>query len=132
MNILENSEIAEARKLLRQFELIEKHKERLQKFKEALDLLNSCIEENECAKASQVALNLKTTYLKKLLAQLPSLNTLDIDDWSAYAMFLLLKVQKDTEAIFEKDKTMESEYHKFINIWINEFIHLLEDHLPKT
>jgi len=131
MRSQEDSEIVAARELLRQFEVLEEHKERLQKFEEALDLLNSCIEENECSKSCQVASNLKTTYLKKLIYQLPSLNTLDIDDWSAYIMFFLMKAQQETDAICDADKTLKSNYQSFISIWASEFIRLLENHLPR-
>ena len=53
------TELDEARELLRQFEQLKDHKERIQKFEEALDLLNSYSEENEGANVGQVALNLK-------------------------------------------------------------------------
>lgn len=131
MKIQEDSEIVAARELLRQFEVIEKHEERLQKFEEALDLLNSCFEDNACSKVCQIASNLKTTYLKKLINQLPSFNTLDIDDWATYAMFFLLKAQQETDAICDADKNLKSNYQSFISIWSSEFIRLLENQLPR-
>jgi hypothetical protein len=126
------TEIVEARELLSQFEQSDEHKERLQKFEEALDLLNSCIEENEGDRVGQVAINLKFTYLRKLIKQLPSLHALDIDDWSEYTLFLLQKVPKETDSICDEDQTMKRNYQNFIDIWSNEFIHLIKKKLPKS
>ena len=128
----EPSEISEARKLLREFERNEHHSERVSQFEEALDLLESYLSEQDNPELGRVASNLRRTYTRKLLEQLHTLHTLDIDDWGSYSMLLLTKLHKEVDAICAEEKTLEKELNAFIAIWANEAIELLQKHLVKT
>jgi len=118
-------DITEARKLLRDFERTENHSERVRKFEDALDLLNSYSSDHD--KAGQLATNLQRTYTRKLLEQLPSLHLLDIDDWFSYSSLLLTKLKKDVDYISAEDEQLKKNFNGFIRIWANEVIKLLQE-----
>jgi hypothetical protein len=97
MNNDEPSDISEARELLRDFERTEDHSERVRKLEDALDLLNSYLSDHE--KTGRLAMNLRRTYTRKLLEQLPLLHFLSIDDWFSYSNLLILELQEDVDCL---------------------------------
>ena len=72
------------------------------------------------------------TVCVQYLEQLPTLHSLDIDDWGSYSMLLLTKLHKEVDAICAEEKTLDKELKAFIAIWANEAIELLQNHLEKT
>lgn len=126
----EPSDIAEARDLLREFERTEDHSVRARQFEDALDLLDSYLPEDN-SQAGRVAANLWRTYTRNLLEQLPSLHSLDIDDWFSYSFLLLTKLPKEVDAICSEDKALEKAFNAFIKIWADEAIALIQRHFPK-
>jgi hypothetical protein len=125
----EPSDITEARGLLRDFERIEDHSERVKKFEYALELLDSYLSDNE--KSGQLAINLKRTYTRKLLEQLPSLKFLNINDWFSYALLLLTTLQNDVDYICTENKQLKKNFDEFISLWADEVIKLLQCRLNK-
>ena len=131
MTNCEPSDITEARKLLREFEHIEDHSVRARKFEDALELLDSYLPEDN-SQAGRIAANLRRTYTRKLLEQLPSLHSLDIDDWFSYSVLLMTKLKNEVDAICSKDKVSEKAFDTFIKIWADKAIALIQRHFPKT
>jgi len=127
----EPSDITEARDLLREFERIENHSVRTRKFEDALEILDAYLPEDN-AQAGRIAANLRRTYTRKLLEQLPSLHSLDIDDWFSYSVLLLTKLKNEVNAICSEDKISEKVFDAFIKIWADEAIALIQRHFPKT
>lgn len=125
----EPSDITKARGLLRDFELIEDHTERVKKFEAALDLLDLHLSGNE--KTGQLAINIQRTYTRKLLEQLPSLKHLDMNSWFTYVLLLVTKLQKDVEYICTENEEFKKKFEEFINIWAAEVTKLLQNSISK-
>jgi hypothetical protein len=131
MAYCEPSDIKEARDLLREFERTTNHSMRVRKFEDALELLDSYLPENN-SQAGRIAANLRLTYAKKLLEQLPSLHFLDFNDWFSYSVLLLTKLKNEIDGICFEHKDSEDAFNAFIKIWANEAIALIQRHFPKT
>jgi hypothetical protein len=127
----EPSDISEARDLLRKFERTKDHSERVRHFEDALDLLDSYQAEQDNSQV-HLAANLRRTYTRKLLEELPTLNSLDIDDWFSYSVLLLTKLNKEADAICAEYKPLGIAFDAFIKIWANEAVALLQKRLAKA
>jgi len=98
-------DISEARELLRKFELTEDHSRRVRYFEDALDLLDSYPPEQSNSQA-RLAANLRRTYTKKLLEQLPNFHFIDIDDWFSYSVLLLIELEPEVKEICSTEQSM--------------------------
>jgi hypothetical protein len=128
----EPSDISEARELLCSFERGEDHSERVRQFEDALDLLDSYLPDQDKSQAGRLAMNLRRTYTRKLLEQLPSLQTLDLSDWVSYSVLLLIKVNKEADAICSEEKALKKSFDEFITIWADEAINRIQKHRART
>ena len=119
-----SSELQEAIKLLKNFEKATDQSERIEYFEEAIDILDSLVD--DFSTNIQLVTNLRLTYTRKLLEHLPSMEGVNIDDWVDYTKILLLKVNKEVDVITSKNEELKQKYKYFINIWVSEVIALLE------
>lgn len=101
----------------------------MKKFEHALDLLDIYLPDNE--KMGQLAINLRRTYTRKLLEQLPSLKHLDISNWFTYVLLLVSKLQNDVEHISTENAQLKKNFEEFINIWAAEVTKLLQNSIGK-
>jgi len=119
-------EIIEAQKLFWEFELTKDHFERVSKLEDALNLLDDCILDQDESQA-RIATNLRHTYTRKLLENLPAFYSLDIDDWFSYTKIFLTKLKNEVETICSEDTALQKLFNAFINIWANEAIALVQN-----
>ena len=120
------ADVSKARELLRKYEQAPNHKERIHYFKNALDLLEPYRSDEPDSHVGHVAKNIRRTYIKKLLESLPSLSTLDIDEWSEYFMLLFLKQSDEVESLCQENAMLNKYYKDFIRIWGQEVINALQ------
>lgn len=122
-------DITEARELLAKFEQTQDHGKRLRYFEDAIELLDQYAEDDPDSDEGCLARNIRKTYTRKLIEELPSLRVLDIDDWFSYSMILLLKVKKNVEALCTEHPALKTNFDNFIRIWASEAIDIFSRHV---
>jgi hypothetical protein len=111
---------------LKSFEKSNDHSKRTRYFEDAIEILNNHLQDTPETLHKVFIENLKLTYTRKLLEQLPLLSTLDIDDWTKYLMLLIQSVPNETEALSKEHSQLRQNKEAFIAIWINETIAALQ------
>lgn len=125
-------DLVEAVDFLTLFERSNDHTKRTRYFKDAIEILNSHLQDNSDTTHKDFIKNLRLTYTKKLLEQLPLLSTLDMDDWSKYLILLIQSVPNETEVLSKEHPKLKQNKEAFIAIWINETIDMLKKYLNRT
>ena len=121
-----HKDLTEAVNFLKSFEKSNNHSKRTRSFEDAIENLNSHLEANPDTSHEVFIKNLKLTYTRILLEQLPSLSALDIADWTRYLMLLMQTVPNETEALTKEYSQLRVNKEAFITIWIDEMIAILE------
>jgi hypothetical protein len=119
-------DLMEALDFLKSFEKSNDHSKRTRYFEDAIEILNNHLQDTPETLHKVFIENLKLTYTRKLLEQLPLLSTLDIDDWTKYLMLLIQSVPNETEALSKEHSQLRQNKEAFIAIWINETIAALQ------
>ena len=125
----ESPDIIEARELLSKFEQTQNHRERLRHFEDGIELLDQFAEDDPDSDEGKLALNIRRTYTRKLIEELPSLGALDIDDWFSYSLILLMKVQNNVGALCIEQPALKTNFDNFIKMWASEAINLFSRHI---
>jgi len=118
--------LVDAVELLKSFEKSNDHSRRTRNFEDAFEILNTYLQDTPDTSHRKFIENLKRTYTRKLLEQLPSLSTLDIDDWFGYCKLLLMSVSNETEELSKENPHLRQNAKKFIAIWKEETISALQ------
>jgi hypothetical protein len=118
--------LTDAVDFLKSFEKANNHSKRTRSFEDAIENLNSYLEANPDTSNKVFIKNLKLTYTRILLEQLPSLSALDIEDWTRYLMLLMQTVANETEALAKEHLQLRVNKDAFIAIWIDEMIAMLQ------
>jgi hypothetical protein len=121
MKNLEAADLGVAWKLLGDFERTTDHRKRLSYFKHAIQLLDHCTEDNLDSDEGLLALNIRHTYIRKLLEELPSLHALNIVDWLKYVL-MLSTLGRDVERLLTENRTLKTNFDSFVKIWTLESI----------
>jgi hypothetical protein len=120
------TDLIDAVELLKSFEKLDYHSKRTRDFEDAIEILNNHLRATPDTSHKQFIANLKRTYTRKLLEQIPSLFTLDIDDWFDYCKLLLMSVPNETGELSKEDPHLGQNAKKFIGIWKDEAIAALQ------
>ena len=115
-------DLVEAVQFLKFFEESSVHTKRTRAFEDAIEIFNSHLQDAPDTSHKLFIKNLKRTYTRKLLEQLPSFFTLDIYDWFGYCKLLLISVQNESEEIGKEYPHLKQNAEKFIEVWREEAI----------
>jgi len=126
MNRNLSPDLIEAMRLLEAFEKSKDHSERTRDFEDAIEILNGYLQDSQDSSHRVVVVNLKRTYTRKLLEELPLLSGLDLNDWLDYSKILLLSVSNEVEELVKDHPNLRKNEQDFINIWAEDAIVLLE------
>lgn len=118
-------DVSEAIDLLSSFEKSNDHSQKTRDFADAIDILNDFLRHNPESPHASYVRNLKVTYTRRLLEQLPKLATLNIDDWFSYSVPLLLNASGDVDAAINGNPDLEQNLKAFLAIWSDEAVRLL-------
>lgn len=120
-------DLSEAVRLLESFEKSNNHFERTRDFEEAIEIFNDYLMDSPDSPYRKLIENLKRTYTRKLLEQLPSLSSdMDINDWFNYLKILLFSVSKETEDLSKKYPHLGQNVQEFLAIRREEVIAALQ------
>ncbi|MBU0734860.1 MAG: hypothetical protein KKG10_11990 [Proteobacteria bacterium] len=117
--------LIEARKLLETFEKSRDHSERTRDFQDAVNILNGYLQDSQDSSHRVVVNNLKRTYTRKLLEELPSLSGLDLYDWFVYTL-LLSSVSNEVEELVKDHPNLRKNNQVFYNMWLKDAIPIIE------
>lgn len=119
-------DLKEAIEFLKSFEKSNDHSKRTRHFEDAIEIINDHLEANPDTSYNVFIKNLKLTYTRILLEQLPSLSALDIEDWTRYLILLMQTVPNEIEVLMKEHVQLKGAKDAFIAIWIDEMIAILE------
>ncbi len=127
-NVIRNipADLAKAVELLKSFEKSDDHSKRTRDFEDAIEILNSHLQATPNTLHKEFIENLKHTYTRRLLEQLPSFFTLGIGDWLDYLKLLLITVSDETEELSKEDPRLRKNAYKFFAIWKEEVIRAVQ------
>ena len=127
-----HSNLAKARTL---FECSEREARPARKFaalEEAIELVDVVLEDPAIAQADyELALNLRRSYIRRLLAQLLNMKKIEFHDWFNYIQLLLIDHKDDTEGILAGNAGLKESYQSFIALWAPELIEILTEKLQR-
>ena len=129
MKIHDTEDIQEAIRLLKQSEEVSDPVAKIKNFEEGIGLLDCYLEEtpNVVVEQSMRIQNLKMSYTRRLLAQLPNLMNIDILVWFDYFKVLAFKELPEVKANLEKNPELKENHKKFMKLWIADLIKLNEE-----
>lgn len=109
----EPKEIGDARKLFAKYEKSSSHEERIKYFTQAIETLNTYMEEEELDERSkQVIENLKGSHIREMIRSLPLPQ--DTDDWVFYVR-LVIKIKKDIHKACAEDHNLDEKRVQWID-----------------
>lgn len=118
MNIPE--EISKARGFLDSAEKENDSEGKATKIAKGMDYIESYIQNNPdiSDELRRYITNLKRTYTRKLLEQLPSMAVkTEIDQCLQYIILIFLKLEKDIDYVIKQHPELEENYHKCMKTW---------------
>lgn len=117
------TEIATARTLLEEAEREVDHELKAHKLEEALIVLETCADDGTEDERILIG-NLRASYTRRLLAQLPSLRTVTGDEWFAL-LAVLVKLDKEIREVAASDARLKENYVSFSRLWAAEALDAL-------
>ncbi|MBU4233662.1 MAG: hypothetical protein KJ822_18925 [Proteobacteria bacterium] len=105
-------DIIEARKLLETSLRMNDHDKRVNYFDSAIELSNDYLELNPHSHHKIYIENIKMTYLRSLIKNLPT-NNVDIKIWFNYTALFMRKYPLEFNTIIENDPTLKKIYNEF-------------------
>ena len=124
---MSSSDLDEARRLLEQAEREVDPKRKLAAFKEGIYILNEyAYDPSVLDQQLNYALNLRRSNVRRLLNQLVELRNIQFDDWVAFILFLLFRLETDVKAVLDEDASLNDKYKKFVGLWKDELMELFE------
>ncbi|MBI5967947.1 MAG: hypothetical protein HY882_08840 [Deltaproteobacteria bacterium] len=115
-------DIREARALFSRYEKSRDHLERTRYFEDAINILDDFLADNPDLPHKSFIENLKLTYIRKLLEELPGLGTLSYDDWGHYILLLYINLEVKKNIIIQKGPSLQKNLEDFFAMWGDELI----------
>jgi len=95
-------EIRDDIELLEKFDNLQKHEFRAGDYENAIEDLNAYLTENPESPHIIFINNIKLTYTRKLLEQLPKLHDLTFSDWLPYMMPFLFTAKNEIDMVIKR------------------------------
>jgi len=113
-------EISDAIGMLESFDKLQKHEFRAGDYENAIGILNGYLTENPGSPHINFIKNIKLTYTRKLLEQLPKLHDLEFLEWLHYTMPLIYTARNEFDMVIERYPNLAKNYKDFLSIWMTE------------
>ena len=108
-----------------EFELAESESdpaEKLGALEQGLALVEEMLEAPEISAADKaVAMNVRKSYLRRLLQQMMTMQNVPFSEWFSYARLLLLDQRQTVSEILETDVKLKDSFESFIALWADKF-----------
>jgi hypothetical protein len=118
-------DIIEARKLLEKYEKSKDQDMRTNFFLEALERLKSYEDEYPQSPHGKLIGNLKKSYLRKLLKELPMVPAENIGEWYGYVQ-VILNLAQTFENILNEEPALKEDLVNFIEIYKDDYNRMVE------
>ena len=120
-------EIRDAIEMLETFDNLQEHGLRAGDYENAIEILNAYLTENPGSPHINFIKNIKLTYTRKLLEQLPKLHSLKFSEWLPYMMPLIYTARNEIDLVIERYPNLAKHYKKFLAIWMTELIKRMKE-----
>jgi len=110
-------EILLARELLERAERMNIPHEKVAAYYESLCLFESCATESLTLQEQDLVTNLRRSYTRSLLAQLPAFMSVPPHDWVVFYL-LLFKLEQEVDSIIQEDAELRGNYIRFLGLGI--------------
>ena|SRR6186713_2572860 len=117
------ADIAEARLLLERAEREPDPEQETRHIEEALLLLESV--DDPTPEEARLVANLRTSYARRLLTQVPKLKSVSFEVWLFY-FNVLVRLAGEVEALTTADPTLAANRHEFVAMWGPEVLAAIE------
>lgn len=124
-------EIGEARASFSKYEKSKDHLERTRHFEDAINTLDDSLADNPDSPHKSLVQNLKLTYMRKLLEELPLLGALSYDDWGHYILLLYIDLEVKKNVIIQESPSLRKNLEDFFAMWRNQFFEDLREEIRK-
>ncbi len=115
-------EISDAIEMLETFDNLQKHEFRAGDYENAIEILNAYLTQNPGSSHINFIKNIKLTYTRKLLEQLPKLHTLTFSEWVPYMIAFYFTAKNEIDMVIERYPNLGKYYKDFRAIWGDELI----------
>lgn len=126
------TEIQEARALLERAEGATDPQQKASVLEEALALLESCAADDPSDAERTLIANLRRSHTRRLLVQLVSLASVQMDVWFGYIKLLFFELQPEVESITQEDAQLRANYERFLRLWRQEALDILGREPPSA
>lgn len=98
------------------------HKLRAGDFEQAIEALNDYLSQNPGSPHTNYIENVKLTYTRWLLEQLPKHGSISFSEWLPYMRPLLFKAKKEIDIVIKRFPNLAENYRDFLAMWEDELI----------
>lgn len=89
---------------------------------EAIKQLDYCAEEDISPAEQTLIANLRVSHTRRLLAQLVTDNSIQMDAWVGYLAIFLNFLKGEVDVLVQEDADFAEDYARFKQIWRREFL----------
>jgi hypothetical protein len=118
-------DLKRARQLLDEAERAEKPKDRLRGYKSAFALMDKHNEANPGSPHADFISNIRRTYTRALVRELPITADSDFNDWLGHAL-LLTKLSNELDDLTMSDPELRQQYDDFLMLYAEDFLRAME------
>lgn len=125
------SDLAEARRLLEQAEAEKDPARKFAALEEGFEILEALATERTISNAElNVIRNVRHSAIRRLLKQLTQMPEIDLGSWLDYVRLLVTRFDAEVHSALENDKSLKDGYSKFVSLWGEEFLDILQRSKP--
>ena len=118
-------DVLEGRSLLEKYEQSKHHEERTRYFVFGIEILNDTLEDASDPKLIDIINNLKISYTRKLLNELPNLQIEEVVDWLHYVT-AVIKVKDEREILYKDYPSLEKYVKVFFKLYKDAFYDIIK------
>lgn len=128
-----SDDLQEAIETLKSAEKQKNIQEKIRDYEQGFEMLDQCLIDTEPNYQSRVKLveNLKKSYARAFLSQLPRCMEVDFGTWFDYMKVIFFKIDKEISEIENDDAILESNLKNFINLHVKQAVEILSRKIEK-